>query len=118
MMDFEVKERPINTLQTMMDNSKLGDVWVVYENGDNQVVVNEKMPKRYLNPDNSVKCVNGLMIYDYEEKKVVANTPQEVYDTLLDYLIFDIDLNCSHEQYEQVNNWLAKEYNVKLLGGM
>lgn len=109
----KVEERPINTLQNMMDNAKLGDVMTVYEDGDQQVYVNCRMPKKFCYADGSVKCPNGLMLYDEEEKKVVANTPQEVYNYLDDCLIFDTDMNCTEEQLEQVNKWFKEEFQVE-----
>lgn len=102
--DSRVEERPINTLQLMMDNSHLGDITTVYEDGDAQVYVNSKMPKKFLNKDGSVKAENGIMLYDEEEKKIIANTPQEVYDYLDGCLIFD-EMNCTKEQLEQVFNY-------------
>ena len=116
-----VYERPVNTLQAMMDNSKLGNVLTIYEDGDRQVYVNSKMPKRFLNENGSVKCPNGLMLYDEENRKIETrldgtrvNTPQSVYDYLDGCLIFDTDMNCTEEQRSQVIEWLKTEYNVKI----
>ena len=119
--DSKVYERPINTLQAMMDNSKLGDVLTVYEDGDSQVYVNCKMPKRFLYEDNTVKCPNGLMLYDEENHKIETkvdgtkiDSPQKVYDYLDGCDIFDTYMNCTEEQRTQVVEWLKTEYNVKV----
>ena len=113
-MDTRLDKRPINTLQTMMDNSHLGDEVTVYEDGDRQVVVNSQLPKKLLYPNDSVKCVNGLMLFDEVERKVIANTPQEVYDYLDDCSIFDTEMNCTQEQLDQVNKWFKEEWNVEV----
>ena len=113
-MDRMIHIRPICTLQTMMDNSHLGDEITVYEDGDRQVVVNNQLPKKLLYPNGSVKCVNGLMLFDEVERKVIANTPQEVYDYLDGCLIFDTEMNCTQEQLDQVNQWFKEEWNVEV----
>ena len=111
-MDFTVEKRPINTLQLMMDNSHLGDEVIVYEDGDNQVVINKELPKHYLYDAEpgyrrTVKVPNDkkIMLFDEEERKVVALGVQEVYDYLDDCMIFEVDLNCSQKQLDQVNNY-------------
>lgn len=103
-----VDERPVNTLQIMLDNSKIGDYVYVYEDGDQQIC---DLPKRFIKEDGSVKVKNGLMLFDTEEKKVIAKTPQEVYNFCDDCLIFDTDMNCSEEQKQQVLNWF-EQYGV------
>ena len=111
-MDFTVERRPINTLQLMMDNSHVGDSVTVYEDGDNQVVINSELPDDLLNEKQpgyrrTVKVPNDkkIMLFDEEERKVVALGVQEVYDYLDDCMIFEVDLNCSQKQLDQVNNY-------------
>lgn len=100
-----VDNRPINTLQYMLDNSKIGDYVFVYEDGDQQIC---DLPKRLLKKDGSVRVKNGLMLFDVEKNKVIANTPQEVYDFCDDCLIFDTEMNCTEEQKEQVLKWFEQ----------
>ena len=112
-MDTKVYDRPINTLQAMMDNSKLGDVMTVYEDGDYQVYCNWQMPKKFLHKDGSVKCENGLMLFDEEEVEIAANNPQDVFNYLDDCLIFDTDMNCTPEQLTQVLDYF-ETFGVKV----
>ena len=117
--DSRVYERPINTIQAMMDNSKVGNYITIYEDGDCQVYVNDNMPKKYLykptqeGQRGAVKCPNGLMLYDEEEKTVIANTPQEVFNFLDGCDILEVDLNCTQEQKDQVMTWFKEKWNVE-----
>lgn len=104
-----VDKRPVNTLQYMLDNSKIGDSVLVYEDGDQQIC---DLPKRLLKKDGSVKVKNGLMLFDTEENKIIAKTPQEVYEFCDDCLIFDTEMNCTEKQKMQVLNWFEK-YGVQ-----
>ena len=106
--DTRVDNRPVNTLQIMLDNSQLGESVCVYENGDQQFC---SLPKKLLNEDGSVKVKNGLMLFHVGENKVIAKNPQQVYDLCDDYLIFEEGLNCCSEQLQQVFEWF-KQYGV------
>ena len=101
-MNTTVYDRPINTLQAMMDNSHLGDVLTVYEDGDRQVYINAKMPDKYLHADGSVRCPAGLMLFSEEDKAVEADGAEAVFHYLDGCLIFDTELNCTKEQLVQV----------------
>lgn len=112
-MDKTVKKRAINTLQIMMDNSHLGDFVIVYEDGDQQVVANSELPKRYLyessgpgiRPAVKVPKDKKIMLFDEEERKVVALGAQQVYDYLDECLIFEKGLNCTKKQLAQTNQY-------------
>ncbi len=104
-MNFKVYDRPINTLQAMMDNSKVGDEITVYENGD-QVVVANSLTNKYLNKDGSVKVRNKIMLWDETDHIEIVSGAQKVYEYLDDCMIFDTNLNCSKEQYDQVIEYL------------
>ena len=106
-MITKVDERPINTLQYMIDNSKIP--FTVYENGDQCI---SDLPGEYLNENGSVKVENGLMLWDEEELEVYREGAQEVADCLWGCLIFDTDMNCSKGQLKQVCEWLRKEFNI------
>lgn len=106
----KIDKRPVNTLQTMLDNSKIGDYIYVYENGDMQIC---DLPQKYINRDNSVKVENGLMLFDTEENDLIAATPQEVFNFCYDCLIFD-DINSTPKQREQVLNWFKNDFGVKI----
>lgn len=105
-MSWEVCERPINTLQEMIDNTQVP--WTVYEDGDQAVYYD--LPKRLRHPDGSVKCLQGIMIYDEEEKKVYARGSDGVRCALEDIMAFEVGLNCTQEQLDQV----LKHYNWSL----
>ena len=100
-MNTKVETRAINTLQHIIDNSHVGDYVTVYEDGDQQVLINSELPKQYLYEPNdpntrpAVKVPNEekIMLFDEEEYKIVAIGAQEVYDYLEDCLIFEKELN-------------------------
>lgn len=114
-MNRKVYDRPINTLQTMFDNSKIGDYMTIYEDGDNQVVVNSELPKRLLYPfapyeRGIVKVPKNqkIMIFNEESRKVECLGPQAVFEYLLGCDIFDTDMNCTIEQLHQVLLYLKE----------
>ncbi len=121
-MDKTVEKRAINTLQIMMDNSHLGDFVIVYEDGDQQVVTNSELPKRYLYEPSGpgirpvVKVPKGkkIMLFDEEERKVVALGAQQVYDYLDECLIFEEGLNCTKKQLAQTNQYF-KNLGAKII---
>ena len=118
-MNTTVDIRPINTLQHMMDNSHVGDYITIYEDGDQQVLINSELPNYYLyeskdpNIRRAVKVKRKIMLFDEEERKVVALGAQQVYDYLEECLVFEEGLNCTEEQLKQTLQYL-KDLGAKI----
>lgn len=111
-MSTKVEERPIETLQNMIDNS--GVPFSVYEDGDSQIYCNVQMPREYLHDNKSVRVEDGLMLWDDEEWKLEREGAQACYEELDSVCVFDTDMNCTEEQLKQVLVWLEQSYGVVL----
>ena len=111
MFDSAVYERPINTLQAIMDNSKIGEELTVYEDGDRIVYINGTMSKKYLYAHTN-KCVKVpgdylIGIYDETEKTFIVTGVGSVRDYLIDCEVLN-DLNGTPKQLDQVRNYLIE----------
>lgn len=106
-MNTKVYDRAINTLQCMMDNSKIGDELLVYEDGDQEILPGHT-PKGLLYANGTIKVPNddGVMLLDWSDGIVVALGARQVYNYLEDAGVFEVGLNCSQEQLDQVTSWL------------
>lgn len=110
MFNSIVYERPINTLQAIMDNSKIGEELTVYQDEDRPVYVNSKIPKKYLYGsirNNAIKIPGDYLIgiYDETEKSFIVTGAGSVRDYLIDCEVLN-GLNGTKEQLNQVITYL------------